>query len=244
MNGPIDFAEINRAALAAFPACSWRASCPAASAAGFGTRCAQSASLGSAASGSFKVNIRYNNGRWADFATGDKGGDPISLVAYLGSVSARSKRRELLAQMLGIETRRASPWLTAWPNFLAPDAGIEIAATPAVAKPVRNDCEIVTPLPLDAPPLGVKFKRRKPDEIFWFVNEKGQRLFAECRWNLEDGAKEVRPACFTDHGWKLVAYRAPRPIYNLDKLVVSPERPVWLFEGPRKAEQSRAMLVP
>src|SRR4029077_18437026 len=31
--------------------------------------------------GSFSINIR--TGRWADFATGDKGGDPISLAAYL-----------------------------------------------------------------------------------------------------------------------------------------------------------------
>ena len=51
--------------------------------------------------GSFKVN-RYN-GRWADFATGDKGGDPISLVAYLGNVSQGEAAR-LLARMLGIET--------------------------------------------------------------------------------------------------------------------------------------------
>ena len=108
---------------------------------------------------------------------------------------------------------------------LRPD---EIAAAPASAKPVLGDCEIVAPLPLDAPPPNVKFKGRKPDEVLWFVNEKGERLFAECRWNLEAGAKEVRPACFTDHGWKLVAYRAPRPIYNLDKLAASPERPVWL----------------
>ena len=29
--------------------------------------------------GSFKINLR--TGRWADFATGDKGGDPVSLAA-------------------------------------------------------------------------------------------------------------------------------------------------------------------
>ena len=51
--------------------------------------------------GSFKVN-RYNS-RWADFATGDKGGDPISLVAYLADVSQGEAAR-LLAQMLGMET--------------------------------------------------------------------------------------------------------------------------------------------
>ena len=116
----------------------------------------------------------------------------------------------------------------------------EIAAAPAITKQVRDNGEIVAPVPLDAPLLGVKFNGRKPDEVFWFVNEKGEDLFAECRWNLEGGAKEVRPACFTDHGWKLVAYRAPRPIYNLDKLADSPDSPVWLFEGPRKADRARA----
>jgi hypothetical protein len=51
--------------------------------------------------GSFKVN-RFN-GRWCDFATGDRGGDPISLVAYLADVSQGDAAR-LLAQMLGMET--------------------------------------------------------------------------------------------------------------------------------------------
>jgi hypothetical protein len=50
--------------------------------------------------GSFKVN-RYN-GCWADFATGDKGGDPISLVAYLADVSQGEAPR-LLARMLGFK---------------------------------------------------------------------------------------------------------------------------------------------
>jgi hypothetical protein len=31
--------------------------------------------------GSFKINLR--TGRWADFATGDRGGDLIGLAAYL-----------------------------------------------------------------------------------------------------------------------------------------------------------------
>jgi hypothetical protein len=50
--------------------------------------------------GSFKVNMR--NGRWADFATGDKGGDPISLAAYLHGLS-QGEAAHRLAEMLGIE---------------------------------------------------------------------------------------------------------------------------------------------
>ncbi len=48
--------------------------------------------------GSFKVNLV--TGRWADFATGDTGGDPISLAAYLAGCSQVEAARQL-AVMLG-----------------------------------------------------------------------------------------------------------------------------------------------
>jgi hypothetical protein len=51
--------------------------------------------------GSFKVNLR--TGRWADFATGDKGGDPVSLCAYVEGVSQAEAARRL-ARMLGLDT--------------------------------------------------------------------------------------------------------------------------------------------
>lgn len=49
--------------------------------------------------GSFKINIR--SGRWADFATGDKGGDAVALIAYLEGVSQGEAKRRL-AMMLGL----------------------------------------------------------------------------------------------------------------------------------------------
>jgi hypothetical protein len=49
--------------------------------------------------GSFKVSLA--TGRWADFATGDRGGDPVSLAAYLfGLTPGEAARR--LAGMLGV----------------------------------------------------------------------------------------------------------------------------------------------
>src|SRR5687768_5503279 len=51
--------------------------------------------------GSFKVNLR--TGRWADFATGDRGGDVISLAAYLHGLSQADAARKLAA-MLGVTT--------------------------------------------------------------------------------------------------------------------------------------------
>jgi len=49
--------------------------------------------------GSFKINLCTGN--WADFATGDKGGDAISLLAYLRRVS-QAKAARLLARELRV----------------------------------------------------------------------------------------------------------------------------------------------
>lgn len=50
--------------------------------------------------GSFRVNLA--TGRWADFASGDKGGDPVSLGAYLFGLSQIEAARRLAA-MLGLD---------------------------------------------------------------------------------------------------------------------------------------------
>ncbi|CAM3343607.1 DNA primase [Methylobacterium mesophilicum] len=49
--------------------------------------------------GSFKVNL--NTGRWGDFATGDKGGDLISLAAFLFDLK-QDEAAKGVAEMLGV----------------------------------------------------------------------------------------------------------------------------------------------
>ena len=50
--------------------------------------------------GSFRINIF--TGKWADFATGDKGGDLISLWAYVKGVRQIDAARELQAIVGGV----------------------------------------------------------------------------------------------------------------------------------------------
>ncbi len=52
--------------------------------------------------GSFKVNLR--RGPWCDFATGDKGGDQVSLAAYVAGLPQREAAIRL-AESLGV-----NPW--------------------------------------------------------------------------------------------------------------------------------------
>jgi hypothetical protein len=50
--------------------------------------------------GSFKVNIL--TGKWGDFATGDRGGDLVSLAAYLFRLSQADAALKV-ADMIGVE---------------------------------------------------------------------------------------------------------------------------------------------
>jgi hypothetical protein len=98
----IEFEAVNRAALAMLPAI-LRRLLPDGKIQGH-EYAARDPTRNDRHPGSFKINLR--SGRWGDFATGDKGGDPVSLVAYLEGVSQGEAAR-LLGRMLGIDTREA-----------------------------------------------------------------------------------------------------------------------------------------
>ena len=49
--------------------------------------------------GSFKINLK--TGKWQDFATGDKGGDIISLVSFLDNINP-PKALDAVARMVGM----------------------------------------------------------------------------------------------------------------------------------------------
>ncbi len=50
--------------------------------------------------GSFKINLV--SGKWGDFATGDRGGDLVSLSAYVADVSQREAAIRL-AESMGVD---------------------------------------------------------------------------------------------------------------------------------------------
>jgi hypothetical protein len=96
----VDFESINRAALAVLPAILGRLLPDGRIVAG--EYVALNPTRIDRRPGSFKINLR--TGRWADFATGDRGGDPVSLCAYVEGVSQAEAARRL-ARMLGLDTR-------------------------------------------------------------------------------------------------------------------------------------------
>lgn len=92
-----DFGAVNRAALPALPAILRRLA-PGGKIIG-AEYVGKNPTRTDRHAGSFKVNLR--TGKWADFACDARGGDPVSLVAYLESVN-QGKAAQLLSHMLGL----------------------------------------------------------------------------------------------------------------------------------------------
>jgi hypothetical protein len=91
MTTKMDFRAINAAALQALPGlvCRWVPD---------GRRrgreyVARNPTRNERRPGSFSINLV--SGAWADFATGDKGGDPVSFYAYLRGIRQADAAREL-----------------------------------------------------------------------------------------------------------------------------------------------------
>jgi putative DNA primase/helicase len=130
--------------------------------------------------GSFKINIR--TGRWADFATGDKGGDPISLVAYLEGVSQAEAARRL-ARMLGLDTREAGI-MDEFDDRFEPLTESECAAAQAGDDAPKDEGECIMLVPANAPPMPSEHpKLGKPSGRWPYRDAAGRLLFEVWRFD-------------------------------------------------------------
>lgn len=161
---------------------------------------------------SFSVNM--TTGAWADFATGDKGGDLISLYAFLHGMN-NGHAAVAVARLCGVE--------------LPKSGGAGVSARRAVAKDapaqagggVRGNWAAVTPVPdfaVNAAPKA-HFQRGAPAVRWAYRDAAGQLLGFVCRFVNSSGGKEVLPLVFARHvtsaeqKWTWVQWPAPRPLY-------------------------------
>ena len=99
MKRPIDFAGIARTALAHAPTLVTRWLPQGRR---FGNEwIARNPMRNDRRAGSFRINLE--TGRWADFATPDRGSDLISLAAYLHCNNDQGEAARLLAQALSVD---------------------------------------------------------------------------------------------------------------------------------------------
>ena len=175
--------------------------------------------------GSFKVNIA--KGSWADFATGDKGGDLVSLYAYLHGLT----QIEAATQMAEMYQLGGSG--------------------PAPVKKAKKEREQWTPLPFvpdDAPPPPKEHRHYGPPHAaYTYFDNDGETLGYVWRIQHSDGSKDYLPLVWCEsktgkRDWQFRGFAEPRPLYGLDRLAKEPWLPVLVVEGEKCADAAKLTL--
>ncbi|TNB77747.1 DUF927 domain-containing protein [Pseudomonas sp. Fig-3] len=184
--------------------------------------------------GSLKVNL--SKGTWADFATGDKGGDLIDLVRYIDGgtdIEACNKLADLLHVSAGAAQSKPVPSKSKAPEWI-----------------------VIQPIPVEAMNKCPAKHRQHgaPSKVWIYRDAQGHPLMALYRFDLgpdEDGKprKVFAPLTWCQRAdgqttqWRWQGLPDPRPLLRLDELSQRLDAPVVLCEG-EKAADAAAELMP
>ena len=175
---------------------------------------------------SFSINIK--SGVWEDFATGDKGGDPVSLYAYLFNLK-NGEAAKALAQIVGVSLVNPLP---------KPQQPIK-EKTPWVA--------IIPPKNAPEPPKAHRW-RGLPEKIWCYRNIENNPIGYLYRFKTSDGGKELIPLTWCRNSknnkeeWRWKGFEVPRPLYCLDRLAIKPDASVLIVEGEKCADAAHEQL--
>lgn len=186
--------------------------------------------------GSFVISAK--TGKWIDNATGDSGGDLISLYAYIHYISQIDAARAV-AEMVGVDIDDK----TISKSKNAPPLKVVDNQKPSIEdEHARSSWVPILPVPDDAPsPPVAHYVRGKPQVVYTYRSSDRRVNGYVYRFVTSDGGKETLPVCFCrnrDTGatdWRWMAFPDPRPILNLDLLADYPNMPVLLVEGEKCA---------
>ncbi len=172
--------------------------------------------------GSFSVNI--TTAKWGDFATGDSGGDPVSLYAYIRGLGQGDAAKELADRFSVEPTPQPRP-------------------APAPKKPKWDP---VVPVPATAPAPNFRhYKHGEPSATWEYKTAEGETIGHICRYELPD-KKEIIPLVFASNGkrqeWKFLSFPKPRPLYGLDRLAANLDANVIIVEGEKCADALQAVI--
>jgi hypothetical protein len=167
---------------------------------------------------SFSFNLQ--TGKWADFATGEKGGDIISLYAQVNRINNAEAARILQEQFMNISAK---------PQHHYP---VKTVVDITIIKPPRHAVKPEKPLN----------KGQEPSYSWTYRDVDSEPLFYIFRYDMPDGTKTFTPLSFSSTGqWVKKQWPAPRPLYNLDKLTANPNKPVLIVEGEKAADAAEKM---
>ena len=189
--------------------------------------------------GSFSVNLR--TGRWADFATNDRGGDLISLMAYVDGLPQASAARKLaeivrpLSFSEGTQETGGNPLKN------------KLVSGSLSGSPMREPRE-PEPAPIPRPAQdrrpAAHPKYGKPSATWTYRDAQGEPIAYVCRFDPPEGRKQYAPQTWDPEAkiWRWQAPPAPRSLYGLDRLAARPEALVIVCEGEKAADAAQALF--
>lgn len=194
--------------------------------------------------GSFSVSL--TTGAWGDFATDDRGGDLVSLYAYLFTAGDQGLAARELGERLGVYVPPASGAAKRERQSTPPAEH----PAPEPDKPSKRTLWVpVTPVPADAEhPPKAHVVRGAPQAQWCYRDAAGQVLGYIYRFVTSDGGKEVLPLSWCRHevtgkgAWRWISFATPRPLYGLDRLADRPEATVLVTEGEKCSDAAASEL--
>lgn len=189
-------------------------------------------------------SVNLNNGRWADFATGEQGGDLTSLYGAIhgltmGKAAVQVARDEGLEDVAGVQRDNAHQ-------------RIERPPPPPKAQKREHEDEgwtTVRPVPAMAPDPTFKHHKRQPQDIEHIATYRvGEELHGYIvRFRTSDGGKDTIPYTWCVSArtgtakWTWRQFEEPRPLY-LPGHGLPDGRTVVLVEGEKKGDALQALL--
>lgn len=177
------------------------------------------------------LSVNLDSGKWADFATGDKGGDPISLWAAVLGVSQAAAAQSLNDRLM------ISPQGQCYGKIFTNHSK------------TNKQVETWKTIPADSPPKSITHpKHGKPSAIWEYKGQAGELLGYACRFDPVGEKKQVLPYTYGtetttgEAGWKWKAFSEPRPLYGLNKLAQRSEAPILIVEGEKTAEAAQRLI--
>jgi predicted P-loop ATPase len=178
------------------------------------------------------LSINLNTCQWADFATGQAGGDPISLAAAAFHGDDRVKAAKALGRRFGLYFNGSSA-------ASAPRMNLDSIRAP---KPKSDPVFTPAPPPPDAPPPPLD----GASHLYIYRDTAGTPV----RYIRRYDATSYRPKYFTPATWGELngvtgwhKKHAPKPhiLYGLDRLAAAPNATVIVTEGEKSADAAQAL---
>lgn len=195
--------------------------------------------------GSFTIN--RDTGAWTDFATGDKGGDLVSLAAFVWGCR-QIEAADKLAAFVGVPKPERKGGPPSGERGRGNTHAATATAKPDGGQPGAPGDTCVMPIPDDAPaPPAAHPRHGKPAHRWAYTTAAGKVCFFHDRYEPKGERKQFAPLTLwrLPNGrlvWRFKAPPAPRPLLGLPELAAK-NAPAVLTEG-EKTRDAAALLLP